>query len=996
MAATANAQIASDLTTHTVNILRVGADLRQAVFNELKSLEGELVAKIAMLPDTATVFTRTRLNALLAQTRSTIAQTYATIAANNGRALNAIAPVAEKQTHQAVNNATGVEVMSVASTPEQLEKIVSGQIIHGKYQNQWWSKQSVDLQHRFEVAMRTGMVMGEGIDKLVRRVRGTRAANYNDGIMGVTRAQAEALVRTSVISTANAARLLSFEHNQDVIKGLQWRSTLDNRTTETCIALDGKQWRLPDYLPVGHDLPFPGPTAHWNCRSTQIAVLRSWDELADATDPTPPRDKPRITTANIEKFRGKVNSDDLASVANRSALAFTDAPGAKMVPLSDLVSTKNELDDPAFRDGIKPDPRIVASNYMYRTITKGGTARAPLEVYENKAGTYTIIDGNATAQAAMLAGWKKVPVVVVEKPATVAVRINVEKKFRQNLANKGLSDSQIEAAVADKRITMDGVATAPETFDQFLRKQTTEFQNGLLGVDRAQMWRDGKITLTQLIDQTHRPLTVNELQAMIDRNQLVTQKQYVEGENGLTLQERGLLRQSLTHGIQQNSTLIHVYNPDTGRELQPMDTAAFPFDDVAKETKDWAHVAYFRNALTNTETFSPQEVSIFGRLKNFSVARLVTPDGRVSTLSLKILAKPGAIQSAAIKTPEGIFTGWSHDAARAEAERVLGKRVVITKPSEVGFVTNQGDFLDREAAYNRAIELKQVVSAKAFAGGELESVEFNRQTGLSAADATHISQLLTNQKNTNATEITKLSRAIRENGVLNFDRTEPGVIVPPVGTYRMTFDDIAHQRLKSVFTTPERLAKTIAFQARDAEPAITRDMIVAAEAQGGKLKGLENVLKTEGSLARKIRTDAADKNVAITAAAAKVSDAVRYTMTFPVSTYTKSVTETLNYFIGRGYTEVRFNNSWGPYKNGYAGYRGVNAKLTSPRGWQFEIQFHTPESLYVQEETPSHDIYKETPTTPEAILSRFQRLHALWKDVIVPEGADLLRQEDFK
>ena len=69
--------------------------------------------------------------------------------------------------------------------------------------------------------------------------------------------------------------------------GVQWVATLDNRTTRICIALDGLMWALPDtdaqdygdYTPLGHDKDFPGPTAHWGCRSTQISVLKPFDAL---------------------------------------------------------------------------------------------------------------------------------------------------------------------------------------------------------------------------------------------------------------------------------------------------------------------------------------------------------------------------------------------------------------------------------------------------------------------------------------------------------------------------------------------------------------------------------------------------------------------------------------------------------------------------------------------------------------------------------------------
>ena len=57
-------------------------------------------------------------------------------------------------------------------------------------------------------------------------------------------------------------------------------TTLDNRTTPLCRALDGKEWSIPGYEPKGHDIPFPGTTPHWNCRSVVIPVTKTWEELA--------------------------------------------------------------------------------------------------------------------------------------------------------------------------------------------------------------------------------------------------------------------------------------------------------------------------------------------------------------------------------------------------------------------------------------------------------------------------------------------------------------------------------------------------------------------------------------------------------------------------------------------------------------------------------------------------------------------------------------------
>jgi hypothetical protein len=62
------------------------------------------------------------------------------------------------------------------------------------------------------------------------------------------------------------------------VRGVQWISTLDSRTTKICQALDGLTWDL-DLKPIGHNHVFPGATAHWGCRSTQVPLLKDWNEL---------------------------------------------------------------------------------------------------------------------------------------------------------------------------------------------------------------------------------------------------------------------------------------------------------------------------------------------------------------------------------------------------------------------------------------------------------------------------------------------------------------------------------------------------------------------------------------------------------------------------------------------------------------------------------------------------------------------------------------------
>ena len=107
-------------------------------------------------------------------------------------------------------------------------------------------------------------------------------------ITSAAQAQAVSLIRTAVAAEANSALLSAYvAAGAEVI---EWVAVLDEQTTPICEELDGKRWTLPQdsedyaaYQPIGHNLPFPGPVGHWQCRATMIpagdydeAVVLEW------------------------------------------------------------------------------------------------------------------------------------------------------------------------------------------------------------------------------------------------------------------------------------------------------------------------------------------------------------------------------------------------------------------------------------------------------------------------------------------------------------------------------------------------------------------------------------------------------------------------------------------------------------------------------------------------------------------------------------------------
>ena len=142
-----------------------------------------------------------------------------------------------------------------------LRSVVTSRPIRGRFLEQWVSTLTKSSQDRIESALRIGIAQGEGIGTMQRRLRQAVA---------LTKREATVLTRTAVNHVSAHAREATYEENQDVVKGVQWVSTLDSRTSFICQSLDGQRFK------VGEG---ERPPAHHQCRSTTIPILKSFKEL---------------------------------------------------------------------------------------------------------------------------------------------------------------------------------------------------------------------------------------------------------------------------------------------------------------------------------------------------------------------------------------------------------------------------------------------------------------------------------------------------------------------------------------------------------------------------------------------------------------------------------------------------------------------------------------------------------------------------------------------
>ena len=160
----------------------------------------------------------------------------------------------------------------VRPNADQLRSIVVSKPFEGRLLREWTSGWKKGLDDRVMGQIKIGMVSGESVDSIVRRIQGTRAAKYKDGILETSRRGAEALVRTAVNHVSNQAHASFLEANKKIFKRYRWQSALDGRTTPVCRSRAGKIYKHGDG---------PLPPAHIRCRSTITPVIEGEGERSE-------------------------------------------------------------------------------------------------------------------------------------------------------------------------------------------------------------------------------------------------------------------------------------------------------------------------------------------------------------------------------------------------------------------------------------------------------------------------------------------------------------------------------------------------------------------------------------------------------------------------------------------------------------------------------------------------------------------------------------------
>jgi SPP1 gp7 family putative phage head morphogenesis protein len=274
MATTIDRTLFDRLVRQQIAVGRYAENQAYDIIRLLNRADKELIDKITARGEDGT-FTKARLDALLRETRSMVDKTYRDLFDVTKAEMDAFAPHAAEVAASTLASQLPVSWSPVAISDEQLISIVNKTPISigpdkKLLLEEVFQSMAANKEESIRGAIRLGMVQGETIDQITRRLKGTRANQYKDGILEGSRKSMEAITRTIVQHTNNVAVQSTFEKNKKVLDGWIYVATLDSRTCSVCFSVSGKQY------PLGEG---PLPVRHVRCRCFQAPAIKSWKDL---------------------------------------------------------------------------------------------------------------------------------------------------------------------------------------------------------------------------------------------------------------------------------------------------------------------------------------------------------------------------------------------------------------------------------------------------------------------------------------------------------------------------------------------------------------------------------------------------------------------------------------------------------------------------------------------------------------------------------------------
>lgn len=256
----ANGYLTDVFTRHQIFLQRYSGSLVRANLPILRKMAKDLRAEL--LRTDMTSFQAARLTALELEVNNITNRAGVAMAGQTVPDLSKMAEYEAQFAFKALDGAVSVQLAGLNTAPIIASAInapivlVSGKKIINTNAAGMFDVFASGTSREVMTAVQAGIAGGKTTPEITREIMGMVSSR--------SKQQADAVVRTMANHVGAVARSETYKQNADVLKGEEWTSVLDGRTTFVCMGYDGKTF------PVGEG---PMPPAHYNCRSVRIPVV---------------------------------------------------------------------------------------------------------------------------------------------------------------------------------------------------------------------------------------------------------------------------------------------------------------------------------------------------------------------------------------------------------------------------------------------------------------------------------------------------------------------------------------------------------------------------------------------------------------------------------------------------------------------------------------------------------------------------------------------------
>lgn len=278
--ATVNEKLLSEIVAHEIEVLGYGNFLTKKIVNILNKSDENIFAKLNKIIDElpSKSINVKKVDRLLQPIVKANNKAYSEARLELQNEMQEFVNQEVDFQTEIVNKESPAKIKTIS--PEQVYSAALAKPFQGELLSEFFSKLSSQKQTLINNTVRMGLIEGKSTNEIVKQIRGTKQLQFKDGILAITRRNAESVVLTSLAHFQNFAQESLYDANNDIIKGFRYTSTLDTRTTELCASRDGNYYEI--------DAAKPAIPAHYRCRSRYVPVLKSFRELGlDADEFTP-------------------------------------------------------------------------------------------------------------------------------------------------------------------------------------------------------------------------------------------------------------------------------------------------------------------------------------------------------------------------------------------------------------------------------------------------------------------------------------------------------------------------------------------------------------------------------------------------------------------------------------------------------------------------------------------------------------------------------------